>query len=280
VIGILVAATLSITPSESPRTEVDIDMRAENASALLAQAEGEYRAGLEARMNSNNARPHFRSAAAAYERLWQLGYRNPTLARNLAQAHLLAGDLARAIRAYHLGQRIAAHDADLRAGLAYAREQVHYPLTGNLSNEARYHDRNSLLRYGPAWFFGALAFAIYLVAFLLLARGWMSRRPVWFTLGGVLITVSILVGGAVLWEDKHLADENALPLVVVAGDGAALHRGNGAEFPLRIAERLPEGVELIVLVERGGWFQVHLAGGTIGWVDARQVIPVERSSLP
>lgn len=270
-ISLLLSTLITVS---SPSTGFDSSARADESHDLLALAETEYRAGLEARADSARARPHFRSAALAYERLWSLGFRTPALARNLAQSHLLAGDLARAIRAYHWGQRIAAHDPELRAGLAYAREQVRYPSTGRLATEARYRDRNSFLRFGPAWLFGSIAVGIYLIAFLMLARGWMSRKPMWFALGGVLVTVSILVGGAVLWEDKHMADENALPLVIVAGDGAALHRGNGVEFPLRIDERLPEGVEMIVITERGGWYQVYLAGGTIGWVDERQVIPV------
>jgi hypothetical protein len=275
--GLLFAVTVGVFPLASGTLESEGDqlLPAEDVRELLTLAESEYRAGLSVQADATLARPHFRMAAAAYEGLWLFGHRSPVLARNLAQCYLLAGDLARAIRAYHLGQRLAAHDSAVRDGLAFAREQVRYPLTGNMAKEARYHDRRSLLRHGPAWVFAAIAFAIYLTAFLLLARGWMSRRPLWFALGGILLLMSILVAGAVLWEDKHLSDENALSLVIVDHDGAALHRGNGGEFPPRIDERLPEGVEMIVLTERGGWFQVQLAGGIIGWVDARQVIRVE-----
>ena len=266
-IALLLATTLSASP--------DMPAAVLNESELLALAEAEYRAGLESRSDSAKARPHFREAAAAYERLWHRGKRNPVLARNLAQAHLLAGDLAQAIRSYHLGLRVAAHDSDLRAGLTFAREQVRIPMTSNLAKEATARDRNTFLRYGPAWFFGVLAAGVYLVAVLALARGWMSRRPFWWIFGGVLAVLAILMAGAVLWEDKHLTDERAVPVVIVSNDGTALHRGNGTEFPLRIPERLPEGVELVVLSERGGWLQVQLSGGTIGWVDARQVIRIE-----
>ncbi len=265
-IALLLAVTLA-TPLDAP-------IPATSEDDLLILAESEYRAGLEARADAVKAMPHFRAAASAYEQLWLSGRRHPALARNMAQAHLLSGDLARAIRAYHLGLRIAAHDPDLRAGLAFARERVRYPMIGNLAREAAYRDRRTFLHAGPAWLFGALAAGVYLIAVLALARGWMSRRPMWWGLGGTLAIVAILMAGAVLWEDKHLTDEKALPLVIATGDGADLHRGNGNEFPLRIAERLPEGVEMIVLSERGGWFQVQLAGGAVGWVEARQVVRV------
>lgn len=261
----------------STLTSVEASSPAAVETNLLALAETEYRIGLEMRGDAARARPHFERAAVAYEELWQQGQRNLALARNMAQAHFLAGDLARAIRAYHLGMRMAAHDPDLRAGLAFARDQVRFPVNGNLAKEAAYHDRRTFLHHGPAWLFGALAAGVYLIAALLIARGWMSRRPLWWGLGGFLAVISIMMAGAVLWEDKHLADENALPIVIVLGDGAPLHRGNGREFPLRIAETLPEGTEMIVLIERGGWYQVRLGGGAIGWVEASRVIAVDQT---
>lgn len=266
-ICLLLSATLSVASQAQTLTL--------NEGELLDVAESEYRAGLDARADASKAIPHFREAVATYEALWKRGIRNPSLARNLAQSYLLAGDLAHAIRAYQLGMRIAAHDPDLQSGLAFARGQVRYPVNGNLAREAQYHDRRSLLRVGPAWLFGAVAVAAYLFALLALARGWMSRRPVWWALGGTMMIVAILVAGAAIWEDKHLTDEKALPLAVVNKEGAFVHRGNGTEFPLRLVERLPEGVEVIVIAERGGWLQVYLGGGAVGWVDARQVVRVE-----
>ena len=266
-IGLFLSATLAVSPQPSASTM--------NEGELLNLAEAEYRAGLEARADTVKAIPHFREAAAAYESLWLSGNRNPALARNLAQAHLLAGDLAHALRAYHLGLRIAAHDPDLKAGMAYARQQVRYPANGNLAAEAKYRERRSLLRYAPAWQFGIAAASVYFLAALILARGWMSRRPLWWALGGTMMVVAMLVAGNVLWEDRHLTDERSLPLAIVTEEGASLHRGNGTEFPLRLPERLPEGVEMIVITERGGWLQVYLGGGAVGWVDARQVVRVD-----
>ena len=266
-IALLLMATMAVAPDDSEAAISNGD--------LLALAESEYRAGIDARADAAKARPHFAKAAAAYERLWRNGHRSAGLARHLAQAYLLAGDLPQAIRAYHLGMRLVPHDSDLQAGISYAREQVRYPMTGNLSEIGRYRDRNSILRYAPAWFYGLMAIAIYSLALLSLARGWMSRRPIWWVTGGVLGVLAMLTTAAALWENKHIADDNALSLVVVKGDGTMLHRGNGTEFPIRLTERLPEGVEMLVLTERGGWLQVQLAGGVVGWVDARRVVRVE-----
>lgn len=245
------------------------------AADPLAEARESYRAGLEARADAAKARPLFRHAAEACERLWALGHRNPALARNMAQAHLLAGDLPRAIRAYHLGLRLAPNDRDLRAGLAHTREQVPYPAGGALADSARPRERRSPLRFAPATVVYAGAAGLYLLGFLALARAWMTRRPGWWAAGATMLVLAIGVGLWTGWEADRLAAEYSQPLVIVEKGGTSMHRGNGAEYPWRVPERLPEGVELRVLGERGGWLQVQLAGGEVGWVDERRVVKVE-----
>jgi tetratricopeptide (TPR) repeat protein len=242
------------------------------ASDLRGEAEAAYRAGLEARADAAKARPCFARAAAAYERLWQIGPRTPALARDLAQTHLLAGDLARAIRTYRLGLRLAPSDRDLRVGLDFARQQVAYPVTGSLTESARPRERRSLLHVAPAILFYAAAGGLYLLGCLGLARGWMTRRPSWWAVGGAGLILAAALAGGTAWEAQRRADERR-PFAVVAGGGTGLHKGNGDEFPLRVPERLPEGVELSVLAERGGWLQVQLAGGEVGWLDRARVVP-------
>jgi tetratricopeptide (TPR) repeat protein len=253
-------------------TAPGVESAALSTSDLRAEAEAAYSAGLESRTDAAKARPLFARAAAAYERLWQIGPRTPALARDLAQSYLLAGDLARAIRAYRLGLRLAPSDRVLRAGLDFARQQVAYPVIGNLVESARPRERRSLLHMAPAILFYAAAGGFYLLGCLGLARGWMTRRPFWWSAGGAgLILAAVLVGGT-MWEAQRLADEDRRPFAVIVGGGAGLHKGNGDEFPLRKPERLPEGVELHLLTERGGWLQIQLAGGEIGWVARERVL--------
>jgi hypothetical protein len=248
-----------------------------DADALRYAESGEqaYRAGLEARTDAAKARLLFREAALAFERLWQQGRRNPAVARNLAQASLLAGDLAGAIRAYHLGLRVAPHDRSLREGLSFARGEVAYPREGMLAESARPRERRSLLHYASAETFWAAAIGLYLLGLIAFARAWMTRQPGWWLAGGVAQVLAVTVAVATAWEDRRLAAEADRRLAIVVGGGTVLHRGNGAEYPPRLPDRLPEGVEMRILGERGGWLQVQLAGGEIGWVDSARVVKVD-----
>lgn len=243
-----------------------------NEPASRQRANELYRSGVEAHKDAAAAREWFRQSADAYESLWRSGCRNPHVARHLAQAYLLSGDLPQAIRAYHLGLRLAPHDKDLQTGLAHARAQVPYPVSGNLAEACRPRERHSLLQAAAADWFRAIAAAGYLFAMLAFARAWMTRRLAWWTTGGLLLVGAAGLASWVWWEERQLAEQDRLPLAIVAENGTPLRRGNGAEFSLRLNEKLPAGVEVRVLAERGGWLQVQLAEGEIGWVDGAQVV--------
>jgi hypothetical protein len=242
--------------------------------ALLAAAEEQYQAGLAARADSKKARPSFRNAAASYELLWRQGCRNSALACDLAQAHLLSGDLAGAIRAYQMGLRLAPYDNDLRSGLAYAREQVQYPVTGNLAESCRPREGASLLQLASPDRLRGIAMLLYLLAMLAWARAWMTRRVLWWTAGGILAAAAIVLSCWTLFAEHRLSDGKSA-LAIVAQNNTLLQRGNSAEYPPRLNDRLPAGVELHVIGERGGWLQVELAGGEIGWVEKNSVVAVE-----
>jgi hypothetical protein len=242
--------------------------------ALLTTANEQYQAGLAARADSKHARPFFRNAAASYELLWHQGYRNSELARNMAQAHLFAGDLARAIRAYQMGLRSAPYDKDLRSGLAFAREQVQYPVTGNLAESCRPREGGSLLQLASPDRLRGIAVLLYLLAMTAWARAWMTRRILWWTAGGVLAAAAIVLSCWTLFAEHQLTDGKSA-LAIVAQNNTGLQRGNSSEYPPRLNDRLPAGVELHVIGERGGWLQVELAGGEIGWVEKNAVVTVE-----
>jgi hypothetical protein len=59
---------------------------------------------------------------------------------------------------------------------------------------------------------------------------------------------------------------------VVISKNEELRTGNGNAFPTRIDALLPRGAEVRELGRRGGWVQVELAGGAVGWVPANVVL--------
>jgi hypothetical protein len=60
--------------------------------------------------------------------------------------------------------------------------------------------------------------------------------------------------------------------VVIARDGVLLRRGNGVVFPPRYDTPVNRGVEGRLRFERGGWVQIELSGGEIGWVPRAAVL--------
>jgi hypothetical protein len=258
VTGVLLATTLAVSPGVG-----------------LAEADEAYREGIASRAEAANARPHFARAAELYEAAWESGERTPTVARNMAQARYLAGELGACIRNYRLGLRQFPHNPDLRAGLAFAREQVNYPQVGDVSDVARPRSAGSVLDRLPLSFvqFAGLAAAIAALGWLTLARAWVSARGGLALTGGLLVLIGAIAGGWLWWQDEQQRSFWAEPAAVVA-IAADLRTGNSDEYPRRLDARLPAGVELRILGERGGWLHVELGGGTIGWVPKSRVVEV------
>ena len=55
---------------------------------------------------------------------------------------------------------------------------------------------------------------------------------------------------------------------------AYLRKGNSEFYPARLEAVLPKGVEARELTRRGGWVQVRLAGGAVGWLPETAVLKV------
>lgn len=234
----------------------------------LSKATVEYHAGLELRNDSARARLHFVRAAEAFENLWESGQQTPAVARNMAQARFLAGDIGGAIYNYRRGLIVSPLDLDLRRGLDITREQVSYPMTGDVAHAARPRNPTWLFDWvgiSRAWLVVA-ALSIWAIGCLILARAWLVCRSVFAVLGGGLVLSAIIIGVGVAWKEYRAAKHWMSPTAVVV-TAVELRTGNSEEYPKRLDGRLPAGVELQILGERGGWLQVELADGSVGWVS-------------
>jgi hypothetical protein len=257
VIALILTSVLAASPA----------LAAANAAESLAAADSAYREGIDARADAAAARPYFIRAAELYEAAWDGGARTPAVARNMAQARYLAGDLGTSIRDYRRGLRAFPHDPGLPAGLTFARAQVAYPHAGDLAEAARPRDTGTLLDRLPVSF-ARLAWAAVAVAgigWLTLARAWVTARGGLALVGGALVLAAAAAGGWLWREDGKLRARWAQPTAVVVA-ATDLRTGNSEEYPRRLDARLPAGVEMKVLGERGGWLQVELGGATVGWV--------------
>jgi hypothetical protein len=240
---------------------------------VLADAERAFAEGTALRLDAAKARPTFARAAAGYDELWRRGHHNPDLALNRAGAHRLAGNLPRATAALHEGLAVARWHRPLQVALEDARAAVAYPLVGDLAVQCRPTPTATIgtrMSAAEAWL---LAGGLWLLACGGVARFAMTRAGWWLAFAGVALAALALLG-VLWWQDARLCRRDAAePLVIVAQD-VTLRRGNAEGYPARLEPRLPRGVEARELTRRGGWVQVQLAGGVVGWIPASAVLTV------
>jgi hypothetical protein len=240
----------------------------------LKQAEVAFAEGVSLRGDSAKARIAFAKAAAAYDALWHAGYHTPELAINRARAHRLAGHLPRCIAALHEGLAVARYSRPLQMELEDARAAVQYPLDGELVRQAHPAPlRGWSSRFSPAdlWLGAGL---LWFLLWFGVARFLMTRRAIWLLLS--LVGFVALIGGGILWwtEERRLQEEESLQLLIVQED-TILRRGNARIYPPRLEAVLPAGAEVRELTRRGGWVQVQLAGGVVGWLPEGAVLAVK-----
>ena len=233
---------------------------------LAERAQASFAEGKEQKAASDKALPHFRAAAADFEELRRRGASNPTLYRNLGNAHLLADNLGPAILAYRRGLRLSPRDTVLRKGLEEARQRVSYA-GGSFGKPAPM--RLSLIR--ADWLFIGAALC-YALGWLLLTRWFMLRTSLLLASGVAALMMAAMLSVFVVFLVSGERDESARPLVVIATDGVLLLKGNGTTFPPRNETPINQGVEAQLLFERDGWLQIELSGGEVGWIQAGDAV--------
>lgn len=232
----------------------------------------EFEAGLALRHDATAARPHFAAAAAESDREWTAGHHTPAVALNRGRAHFLAGDSPAAIVAFREGLAVAPWDAGLQRALVEARGTVAYPNEPDPTERTRPDAPGGLRsRLSPLDLLGFACIASFVVVVGVTRR--LTARDGWAV---PLAVVGIIGIAVVVWIARTLADEDAVdretPTVVVAFDGTVLRRGNADSHGPRLAHPLAAGSEVQVLGSRGGWLQVRIPGGAVGWLPESRVL--------
>lgn len=236
----------------------------QSPSELQERAEERFRDGVRRLRAREKSRDAFLAAVADYEALRRRGAANAALARTVGNAHLLAGDLPRAILTYRLGLRLEPRDAALGRALEAARDRVAYA-EGGLG-----HPPEERVRLGSGPAFGAAA-AAWAAACLLFTR-WYMTRDRWLLIAAGGGVVAALAAAALLLR----GEPPPRPVVVIAADGTPLRRGDGPTFPPRYESPLNRGVEAEAVYRKGDWLLIELAGGERGWVPESAVVGEEQ----
>jgi hypothetical protein len=244
---------------------------AATSAEALAAAESAFAEGAALRHDSLKARSNFARAAVNYDILWNHGYRSPELALNRSRAHRLAGNLPKAIAALHEGLAATRFSRPLQIELEDARAAVQFPLDGELAAQCRprpYAGVSTRMSVADAWF---VAGGLWLLACAGVARFIMTRNAVWLVVAGLGVIALVVLGGAWVLDARQRERDESRALLIVCDD-TTLRRGNAPAYPPRLDAPLPKGAEVRELSRRGGWVQVQLPGGTIGWLPKSAVI--------
>jgi len=211
--------------------------------------------------NKLYAEGKFADAAAVYEKILQSGATSPNLLFNYGNAECKAGNWGRAITAYRQAEQLAPRDADARANLEFARNQVQGPT----SSANRWENGIETLTLNE-W--TALVAVMFWLTFTLLAamQIWPALKTALrgFTRGVAVVTIlsGVCCGAAV---SIHVFQKTA---VVIAPDLVAR---SGPFDDAQNVFTAHDGAEFVVLSRHGDWLQVTDNSGKIGWLERRQV---------
>jgi len=211
--------------------------------------------------NELYAKGKFADAAAAYGKILLTGGSSPALLFNDANAEFKAGNPGRAIAAYRQAELLAPRDSEIRANLAFVRNQIQGPTV----RESRWQgwfgqltlNEWTLLAAGALW-----------LTFLLLAARQMrpGLAPKLRSLTRLAAALAVFAGAVLaLQTANHF---NSAMAVVTAAEATAR---SGPFDEAQPAFNARDGAELSVLDRHGEWVQVAGGAGKTGWLNKKQV---------
>jgi tetratricopeptide (TPR) repeat protein len=214
--------------------------------------------------NKFYAEGKFPAAAGAYEKILASGAVSPNLLFNCGNSEFKSGHLGKAIAAFHSAELLAPRDAEIRANLAFVRNQVQ----GATVRESFWQNWLGNLSLNEWTIFAAIAFWL---TFILLAAKQM--RP---ALAAKLKNATWIFAALTIFSGTVLgvqaANHFSSATAVVIADNATARSGPFDDA--QSAFTLRDGAELSVLDRRDGWVQVTNGAGKSGWLSAQQVAVV------
>jgi len=211
--------------------------------------------------NKLYAEGKFPDAANAYEKILQAGAQSSSLWFNAGSAEFKAGHLGKAIAAYRQSELLAPRDAELRANLAFVRNQVQ----GATVRESSWQNWVGSLTLNEGTLLTAILFWLTLGIFVV-----RQIRPALVTkLQGVtrILVVLTIFSATVLGLQAANHFSNGTAVVTVAEATAR----SGPFDDAQSAFTVRDGAELSVLDQRDGWVQVANNAGKSGWLSTKLV---------
>lgn len=225
-------------------------------STIVSQAENQFDAA-----NKLYAENKFVEAANAYESIATNSTVSPALYFNLGNARFKAGQLGRAIAAYHSTSALTPRDPDLLANMRFARNQVQGP---TLRTSSWQKGITTLTLNEWTWLCVAgvwMTFALLIARQLKPALAVSLANWTWLAVG---ITTILCANLIVVFSQQ--AESN---LVITVAD-ATIRTSPLDQAPSTFVAH--DGAELRVLDTKNDWFQVTDGTTRIGWVKSEHAV--------
>jgi tetratricopeptide (TPR) repeat protein len=208
----------------------------------------------------------YAEAASAFENLLHSTPATSSLYFDLGNSFFKAGQIGRAIAAYHEAERLSPRDPDLRANLRFARNQIHGPTLAT-SSWQRWLGQLTLNEWT------LLASAVTWLLFLLLA--FLQWRPqLRRTLRGYLVFLGIAAVSSYVCLAAAFSQECFSTTAIVISRETPARSSPFEGSP--IAFSLQDGAEVRVIDKHSDqkqeWLQVTTDPRRIGWVRRDQVL--------
>jgi tetratricopeptide (TPR) repeat protein len=211
--------------------------------------------------NKYYAEGKFVDAANAYEKNLTSGAVSPNLFFNYGNAEFKSGNLGKAIAAFRRAELLAPRDSEIRANLAFVRNQVQ----GTTVRENVWQNWLGNLSLNESTVFAAIAF--WLTFFLLAAKQLRPALAVKLKSATWIFAALTIFSGTILGVQaaNHFSKQTA---VVISAQATAR---SGPFDDAQNAFAVHDGAELSVLDRRDDWVQVADGSGKIGWLPVKQV---------
>jgi tetratricopeptide (TPR) repeat protein len=202
--------------------------------------------------NKFYAEGKFSDAVNLYEKILASGATSPNLLFNYGNAEFKSGNLGKAIATFRRAELLAPRDSEIRANLAFVRNQVQ----GVTVRESFWQGWLGNLSLNEWTVFTAIAFWL---TFVLLAA--KLKSALWIFAALTVFSGTILGVQAA----NHFSKQTA---VVISAQ--AMTR-SGPFDDAQTAFAAHDGAELSVLDRREDWVQVADGFGKSGWLPVKQV---------
>ena len=211
--------------------------------------------------NKFYAEGKFPEAANVYEKIIASGTTSPNLLFNYGNAEFKSGNLGKAIAAFRRAELLAPRDSEIRANLAFVRNQVQ----GATVRESLWQNWLGNLSLNEWTVFAAIAF--WLTFIFLAAKQIRPALATKLKSATWIFAALTIFSGTILGVQaaNHFTKQTA---VVVSANTTAR---SGPFDDAQSAFTARVGAELSVLDRHGDWIQVTNGSGKIGWLRTAQV---------